>query len=123
MRVDKIFHLEIDPTVEIEIKEVIEGIITIETIIDQIIEIDQEADRITLGQVIGAVIIQIIIDKVIQDQITDKMPNGLIGTEVRVGIETNIIIMTTQEIGVEIDMIVDMFNREERNPGPDLIPG
>ena len=51
------------------------------------------------------------------------MPNGLTGTEVRVGIEMKIIIMTTQEVGVEIDMIVDMFNREERNPGPNLIPG
>ena len=46
------------------------------------------------------------------------MPNGLIETEVTVGIEMKIIIMTTQEVGVEIDMIVDMFNREERNPGP-----
>ena len=51
------------------------------------------------------------------------MPNGLIGTEVRVGIEMKIIVMTIQEVGVEIDMIVDPFNREERNPGPDLTPG
>ena len=102
---------------------VIEGIITIETIIDQIIEIDQEADGTTIGQVIVVIIIRIIIDEVIQDQITDKMPNGLIGTEVRVGIETKITIMTIQEVGVEIDMIVDPFNREERNPGPDLTPG
>ena len=44
--------------------------------------------------------------EVIQDQITDKMPNGLIETGVRVGIETKIIIMTIQELGVETDMIV-----------------
>ena len=65
MQVDKILHLEINPTVEVEIKEVIEGIITIETIIDQILEIDQEADGTTIGQVIGVVIIRIIIDEVI----------------------------------------------------------
>ena len=35
---------------------VIEGIITIETIIDQNIEKDQEADGTTIGQVIGAII-------------------------------------------------------------------
>ena len=51
------------------------------------------------------------------------MPSGLIGTEVRVGIEVKITIMTIQEVGVEIDMIVDQFNRGERNPGPNLIPG
>ena len=33
MRVDKILHLEIDPLVDKEIKVVIEGITTIETII------------------------------------------------------------------------------------------
>ena len=46
---------------------VIEGITTIETIIDKIIEIDQEADGATIGQVIGATIIRITIDEVIQD--------------------------------------------------------
>ena len=35
---------------------VTEGIATIETIIDKIIEIDQEADGTTRGQVIGAII-------------------------------------------------------------------
>ena len=65
MQVDKILHLEIDPLVEEEIKVVIEGIITIETIIGQIIEIDQEADGTTIGQVIGTTIIRITIDKVI----------------------------------------------------------
>ena len=38
-------------------------------------------------------------------------------------IEMKITIMTIQEVGVEIDMIVDLFNRGERNPGPDLTPG
>ena len=46
---------------------VIEETITIETIIDQIIEIDQEADGTAIGQVIGVTIIRITIDKVIQD--------------------------------------------------------
>ena len=41
------------------------------------------------------------------------MPNGLLGTEVKVGIEMKITIMIIQEEGVEIDMIVDPFNREE----------
>ena len=44
---------------------VIEGIITIETITDQIIEIGQETDGITTGQVIGVAIIRITIDEVI----------------------------------------------------------
>ena len=51
------------------------------------------------------------------------MPNGLLGTEVKVGVEMKTTIMTIQEVGVEIDMIVDPFNREEKNPGPDLTPG
>ena len=38
---DKILHLEIDPSVEEEIKVVIEEIITIGTITGKIIEIDQ----------------------------------------------------------------------------------
>ena len=41
MQVDRILHPEIDPLVEEEIKVVIEGITIIETIIGQIIEIDQ----------------------------------------------------------------------------------
>ena len=73
---------------------VIEGITTIETIIGQIIGIDQEADGTTIGQVIGVIIIRITIDEVIRDQITDKMPNGLLETEVKVGIEMKIIVMT-----------------------------
>ena len=65
MWVNKILHLEIDPLVEEEEKVVIEGITTIETIIGQIIEIDQEADGTTIGQVIEATIIRITIDEVI----------------------------------------------------------
>ena len=102
---------------------VIEGITTIETIIDQIIGIDQEADGTTIGQVIGVIIFRITIDEVIQDQITDKMPNGLLGTEVKVGIETKIIIMAILEVGVEIETIVDLFQGEEKNLGPNLTPG
>ena len=119
----KILHLEIDPLVEEGTKVVIEETITIETIIDQIIEIDQEADGTTIGQVIGVTIIRITIDEVIQHQITDKMPNGPIGKEVRVGIEMKTIIMTIQEVEVEIDMALDPFNRGERNLGPDPILG
>ena len=44
---------------------VIEEITTIGTIINQIIEIDLEADGITIGQVTGVVITQITIDEVI----------------------------------------------------------
>ena len=65
MQVNKILHLEIDPLAEEETKVVIEGITTIETIIGQIIEIGQEADGTTIGQVIGATIIKITIDEVI----------------------------------------------------------
>ena len=64
MRVDKILHLELDPLAKEEIKVEIEGITTIETIIGQIIEIDQVADGTTTGQVIGAIIIRITIDEV-----------------------------------------------------------
>ena len=103
---------------------VIEGITTIETIIGQIIGIDQEADRTTIGLVIGVIIIRITIDEVMREQITDKMPNGLIETEVKVGIEMKIIIMTILEVGVEIETIVDLSQGEEKNLGPpDLTPG
>ena len=122
MQVNKVLHLDIDPLAEEEIKVVIEGITTIETIIGQIIEIDQEADGTTKGQVIGATIIKITIDEVIQDQITDKMPNGLLETEVKVGIEMKTTVMIIQGVGAEIDMIIDPFNREEKNLCPDLTP-
>ena len=93
---------------------VIEGITIIETIIDQIIEIDQEADGTTIGQVIGVIINRITIDEVIRDQITDKMPNGLLGTEVKVGIEMKITTMTIQQVGVQIETILDLSQGEER---------
>ena len=51
-------------------------------------------------------------------QITDKTPNGLLETEVRVGIEMRIMIMTILEVGVEIEII-----GEEKNLGPDLTLG
>ena len=97
------------------IKVVTEEITTIGTSTDQIIEIDLEADGITIGQVIGVVIIQITIDEVIQDQIIDKTPNGFLGIEVRVGIEMRVMIL---EVGVEIEII-----GEEKNPGLDPTPG
>ena len=74
--VDKILHLEIDPLVEEGIKVVIEEILTIGTIIEEIIEIDQKADGTTTGQVIGVVITHITTDMVIQDHTTDKTHNG-----------------------------------------------
>ena len=94
---------------------VIEEITTIGTIIDQIIEIDLEEDGITIGQLIGVIITQITIDEAIQGQITDKTPNGLLGIEVKVGIEMTIM---TLEVGVEIEII-----GEEKNLGPDPTPG
>ena len=72
---------------------------------------------------IGVIIIRITIEEVIRDQITDKMPNGLLATEVRVGIEMRILIMTILEAGVEIEMIVDLSQGEEKNLGPNLTPG
>ena len=64
---DKILHLEIDPSVEEEIKVAIEEILTIGTIIGKIIEIDQEAGGTVIGQVIGVVITHIITDEVIHN--------------------------------------------------------
>ena len=97
---------------------VIEEITTIGTIIDQIIEIDWEEDGTTIGQVIGVVNTQITIDEVMWDQITDKTPNGLLETEVRVGIEMRIMITTILEVGVEIEII-----GEEKILGPNLTLG
>ena len=72
---------------------------------------------------IGVIIIRIAIDEVILDQITDKMPNRLLETEVKVGIEMKIIVMTILEAGVEIEVIVDLSQGEEKNLGLDLTPG
>ena len=47
-------------------------IIIIETIIDPIIESNQEADGSFIGQVIGVTIIRLTIGKVILGQITEK---------------------------------------------------
>ena len=51
------------------------------------------------------------------------MPNGLLETEVKVGTEMKITIMTIQEVEVEIDMIIDPFSRKENSLGSDLTPG
>ena len=51
------------------------------------------------------------------------MPNGLLETEVIVGIEMKLTIMIIPEVGVEIDMIIDPFNCEEKSLGPNLTPG
>ena len=51
------------------------------------------------------------------------MPNGLLGREVKVGIEMKIITMTILEVGVEIEIIADLFQGEEKSLGSDLTPG
>ena len=68
---------------------------------------------------IEVITIRIIIDEVIRDQITDKMPNGLLGTEVRVEIG----MMTILEVEVETETIVDLSQGEEKSLGPNLTPG
>ena len=65
MQVNRILHPEIDPLVEEEIKVVIEGITIIDTIIGKIIEIDQGADGMAIGQVIEVAITRTTIDEVI----------------------------------------------------------
>ena len=67
---------------------------------------------------IEVITIRIIINEVIQDQITDKMPNGLLGTEVRVEIEMK----TIFEVEVETEIIVGLSQGEEKSLTPDLIP-
>ena len=42
------------------------------------------------------------------------MPNGLLETEVKVGIEMKITIMTILEVGVEIEVIVDLSKEKRR---------
>ena len=118
MQDDKILHPEIDPLVEEEIKVVIEEIITIGTITCQIIEIDQEADGTTTGQVIGVVIPQITTDEVIQDHTTDKTHNGHLETEVKVEVEMKPMVTIILEVEVEIEIKGD-----KKNPGLDLIQG
>ena len=114
---DRILHPEIDPSVEEEIRVAIEEIIIIGIIIDQILEIDQEADG-TTGQVIGVVITHITTDKVIRDCTTDKTHNGLLETEVKVEVEMKTMVMIILEVEVEIEI-----RGEEKNPGLDLILG
>ena len=90
---------------------VIEGITIIETIIDQTIEIDQEADGTIIGQVIGVTITRATIDEA--DQITDKMINGHLETEIKVEVELEIMIMTIQEVEVVTDMMKDIVNQDK----------
>ena len=97
---------------------VIEEITTIGTITGQIIEIDQETDGTTTGQVIGVVIIQITTEEVIQDHTRDKTHNGLLETEVKVEVEMKIMVIILLEVEVEIEI-----KEEEKNPGLDLIQG
>ena len=71
---------------------------------------------------IGATIIRVTIDEVIRNQIRDKMPNGLLETEVKVGIKMKTTVMNIQEVEVEIDMIIDPTNGEKKSLGPNLTP-
>ena len=96
----------------------IEEIIIIGIITGQIIEIDLEADGITIGQVIGVVITHITTDEVMQDCTTDKTDNGLLETEVKVEVEMKTMVMIILEVEVEIEI-----KEEEKNPGLDLIQG
>ena len=97
---------------------VIEEIITIGTITGQTIEIDQEADGTTTGQVIGVVIMPITTDEVIRDHTTDKTHNGLLETEVKVEVEMKTMVMIILKVEIEIEI-----KGEEKNPGLDLIQG
>ena len=65
----------------------IEEILTIGTITGKIIEIDQEAGGMVIGQVIGVVITHIITDEVIRDHTTDKTHSGHLETEAIVEVE------------------------------------
>ena len=116
MQGNKILHLEIDPLVEEGIKVVIEEIITIGTITGLIIEIDQEVDGTTTGQVIGVEITHIITNMVIRDHTTDKTHNGLLETEVKVEVEMKTMVMVILKVEEEIEIKGD-----EKNPGLDLI--
>ena len=51
------------------------------------------------------------------------MPNGLLGTEVRVGIGMKIITMIILEVEVEIETIAGLSQGEEKSLCPDLTPG
>ena len=103
-------HPEIDLLVEEETKVVIKGITIIEIILDQIIEIDQEADGTIIGQVIAVTITRVTIDKA--DQITGKMLSGHLETEVIVEVELEIMITTIQEVEVETDMMTDIISQD-----------
>ena len=115
---NRILLIEIDPLVEEGIKVVIEGIITIGTITGKIIEIYQEADGTTTGQVIGVVITHITTDEVIRDSTTDKTPNGHLETEVKVEVEMKTMVMINLEVEVEIEIKGD-----KKNPGLHLTQG
>ena len=102
----------------------IEEIIIIETIIDPIIETNQEADGTIIAQVIGVTITRLTIAEVTLDQITDKIFSRHLGTEVKAGIELETITMITQEVEVEIDIMTDLFSlMEEMNLDPGPTPG
>ena len=99
-------------------------IIMIETITDPIIETNQEADGTIIGQVIGVTITRLTIGEVILDQIMDKMLSGHLGTEVKIGIELEIIIMTIQEVEVGIDIMKGPFSlMKEMNLDSGPTPG
>ena len=104
----------------------IREIIVIETITDPTTEIDQEADGTIIGQVIEVMITRLTMYKIILDQLTYKMLNRHLETEVKVEIELEITIMTIQEVEVEIEIMTGLFSEdkahylvEKMNLGPD----
>ena len=105
--------LEIDHLVEAEVKVEIGEIITIETATDWITEIDQEADRTIIVQVIGATITRLTIDEVIIDLIMDKTLHRHLETEVKVEIELEMTTMTIQQVEVETEIMIDQFSQDK----------
>ena len=129
-KTDRVLHLEIDPLAEAEVKVEIGEITIIETIIEPITEIDQEADGTIRGQVIEVIIIILTIGKAIIDQITHKTLNGHLETEVKVEVELEITAMTIQEVEVEIGIMTGPLSQDkvhylmgEMNLGLDTILG
>ena len=96
----------------------IEEILAVGTITGKIIEIDQEAGGLVIGQVIGVVITHIITDEVIRDHTTDKTHSGHLETEAIVEVEMKIMVMNILEVEVEIETKGD-----EKNPDLDLTQG
>ena len=62
---------------------------------------------------IGVIITRLTIGKVILDQITDRMLNECLETEVKVEIELEVTLMIILEVEVEIDIMTDLFHQDK----------